>query len=169
MDGWRPCQLTLAGSFVNSVITEIGDIMTGREYNDLKSTQGVQIEIDYIADSTISGNYSNWQAAGINLMVGCPIANFSAIGYITLVLINRNSEQFQMVYEITMNGAQVADGVMWFSNNLFDQIPIFSVSEDGTPTFYSPQIAVVIDGVWQVDPVQPGEQHNFNFKWLGIN
>lgn len=142
--------------------------MTGREYNNLKSTQGVQIEIDYIADSTISGNSTTWQAAGINLMVGCPTADFSASSNITLVLINR-SEQSQMVYEITMNGAQIADGVIWYTNNLFDTIPMFFVSEDGTPTVFSPQIAVVIDGVWQVDPVQSGQQHNFNFEWLGID
>lgn len=29
-----------------------------------------------------------------------------------------------------------------------------------------PQIAVVVDGVWQTDPIQPGEQHNFNFAWM---
>jgi hypothetical protein len=31
---------------------------------------------------------------------------------------------------------------------------------------YPPQIAVVIDGVWQIDPVQLGEQHNFNIAWI---
>jgi hypothetical protein len=29
----------------------------------------------------------------------------------------------------------------------------------------APQVAVVIDGVWQDDPLQPG-MHNFNYVWM---
>lgn len=138
-----------------------------RKYNELKSKEGVRIEISYVPETTQANGFEFWKATGVSFS----IENSTDTGLwndsrVTLVLINRNSEQSQQVYQVQMGNPSTSEGLTSFSGDIMGTVPVFEVSEDGTPTSYSPQVALVIDGVWQIDPVQPGEQHNFNFAWL---
>lgn len=138
-------------------------------YGHLRSKQGVNIDFGYtlqcFADETGRRNcvVQNIQF----VLTGQGVLH--ADSKITVVLINRffvNNSYYDgdRLYKVQLTAGPTEDGLTTFSGNLDGPIETYSIPAD-IHLAYRPQIAVVIDGEWQTDPVQPGEQHNFNIAW----
>jgi hypothetical protein len=144
------------------------NLMSNIVYANLESTHKITIETSYIAVFASNAGFESYTTSGLAFVVGAETtASLGSSSTATLVLINRNSEQGQQVYQVHLKNT--SDGgeepVTHWIGDIVDPVSMFGVSEDGSPTFYHPQIALVVDGVWQVDPIQQGDQHNFNFAW----
>lgn len=137
---------------------------------NLHSRQGIDIAISYSIVEDTFANHPRWIATDVSF--GCQAKDglLMADWDVSLVLINRYfSEdiyyQQQKVWVVPMHMADSYMGITMFSGG---DIP--AVDAQYAPTdFYikcHPQAALVANGVWQIDPIQHGEQHNFNFDWM---
>ena len=131
-----------------------------------KSAQGVNIAVGYTIDEQIANAYTLHEAVQIRVSVyGTtlrPTARTSA------VLLNRWQQNGATTRQQSWNKqlylAEQHEHTVVFTTSLTDAALVRYVEGD-LITVGAPQVAVVIEGVWQDDPLQPG-MHNFNFVWM---
>lgn len=138
-----------------------------RKIVELRSEQGAVIRIGFYL--TWLSNCLNLVASEILVTVVTPI-NKHVVG-VTAVLINKyyneNDTQdspmgcfAQENYQLPLRpvDSQTYDGA------LRDSVAARGYLNTYTPYVCRPEIAVVVDGEWQVDPVN--KTHNFQFSWV---
>src|SRR3954471_13997742 len=130
----------------------------------LHSKQGIDITVSYGITITNESGHPHYKA--VNIAFGCQAHGALLAGDVSLVLINRYfSEdvyfQRENVWIIPMHIADMYMGITILSGGNIAEVDAQFAPSD----FYikcHPQVALVVNGEWQIDPVQPGEQHNFN-------
>jgi hypothetical protein len=128
---------------------------------NFRSREGRRFRVEYvILPETISWN-PTYSANYVSIYVaGMPHERVSAV-LVNRFMIPGDEHLSETVHIVELTGD---DGV--FKGFLQAPIPATLQVFSGFNVTCMPQIAVVVDGVWQVDPIQPGQQHNFNFAWL---
>lgn len=127
---------------------------------NLKSKQGRNIVVDYVTQATANEDGPTIYKANVMFRVdGFPNERITAV-LINQFFIPGDESLSETVYIQELSGN---DGVFSFTLSELVDINLQVFGSDFTQCY--PQIAVVIDGDWQIDPIQPGEQHNFNFAW----
>ena len=129
-------------------------------YANLKSQQGRHITVEYFVTPTPNQAMTTYAANVIVHVEGDKDDQISA------VLVNRfyipgDEGLSQDVYTRTLK----------YENSGFisPQIQLVAVTKllfNYVIIECKPQIAVVINGEWQIDSWQPNEAHNFNFAWI---
>ena len=134
----------------------------------LHSKQGVDITISYGIAIEYDSGRPYYKA--VDIAFGCQAHGALLAGNVSLVLINRYfSEdvffQREKVWVVPMHMADMYMGITILSGGTIAEADAQFAPSD----FYikcHPQVAVVVNGEWQIDPIQSGEQHNFNFDWI---
>lgn len=144
-------------------------------YVQLRSVQGLQIQIEYTTRWKQEDGNGYWLAEGVNFLVEGPPSVIKPTSTVEFVLLSR-------VYG---EGADYSGERCWkipgSRSDPGEGLTAFVGFIDGTITIYEethiiwlvskPQIAVCVDGVWQVDPAQVNpadltwQPHNFSFEW----
>jgi hypothetical protein len=129
---------------------------------NLKSKQGRKIRLEYVIEpNPTSGIPPAYNVVYLAIFVdGLPDDRITAV-IVDRYYIPGDEMLSQNVYITELSGN---DGV--FTGFIPPPIPASIEIFAGFNDICLPQIAVVANGVWQIDPVQPGEQHNFNFAWM---
>jgi hypothetical protein len=138
---------------------------------NLRSIQGIKIRTAYNPLFSETESQRLYQVADISFTVeGWDGVAIHANSDVLLVLINRyfrHSRQIQQqVHHIHMLYYQTYQLQTYFIAGI--RGALVSRVEDkksGDVIMCMPQLAVCVDGVWQIDPIQPNEEHNFNFAW----
>lgn len=134
----------------------------------LKSAQGIVIDVGYIIELNDYVSYQVYFATQVDISVS-GIGTLGAEAEVTAVLINRwfQNGQFvnQQVVIKSLSLEQVYEDLVAFTVTLPGNYVAESVNPGPLITDCRPQIAVVVDGVWQQDPEQWPGAHNFNFAW----
>jgi hypothetical protein len=139
-----------------------------REAN-LKSAQGIEIMINYHINHSHAQGVENYQAESLYFnVIGTP-PQINSRSTVQIVLINRyfvnNTYDRQKVLLTRLSWIESIGKNITFDNNLNTPIDAKQDSTDGHFTVCHPQIALVVDSVWQQDPWQWPGAHNFNFAW----
>jgi hypothetical protein len=131
-----------------------------------KSAQGANIAVGYTIDEQIAGAYTVHEAMQLNVAVYG--TNLRPTARITAVLLNRWEQngvtRRHQSWTKQLNLAQQREGMVAFTVSIADAALVRYVEAD-LLTIGAPQVAVLIDEVWQGDPLQRG-MHNFNFAWM---
>jgi hypothetical protein len=133
----------------------------------LKSAAGIHIAVGYVIEEMISGAVTIYEASQVDLSVYGTMLRPTA--QINAVLINRWQQNGVTTYRQEwireLRLACIDEDVVAFAASLFATPMARTVNPGNLITIGVPQIAVVVDGVWQQDPVQYPGAHNFNFAW----
>jgi hypothetical protein len=139
-----------------------------RRYAELKSSQGIQIEIGYVIDYTNVNRVPTYRTSGVTFVIEAADHILPSNASVTIVLINRfyidgSYLSAQAVTQIPMAHSFTEQGLSAFYGNKMGT-SIAWVNPTDIFIIDHPQIAVVVNGGWQQDPMQHG-LHNFNFDW----
>lgn len=133
-----------------------------------KSSQGVNIDVGYIIDEQDTGEYILYEAAELSFSV-YGFGTVLSTSKITVVLINRWFQNEAMIHQQviikSLGLSEEFEDLVAFAAIVPDTPLARSINPGNLITVVKPQIAVVIDGVWQQDPLQWPGAHNFNFTW----
>ena len=137
------------------------------EFAPLRSAQGVSIQVSYLPRSKQQGDMSLYWAEDLSVRVcGLDLKHAK----ITAVFVNRYFVNGVLngtnTHRATLHRVLEGPLLTAYEGLMVAVAPdCCQVLPNNHLVVCRPQIAVVIDGVWQTDPVQWGDMHNFNFSW----
>ena len=133
----------------------------------LRSKQGNNIRIDY--KTTFDQGKINESVTDIHFTVIAYGITESAPVVVKLIenfYFNYATKQNSLTFNVPLRLESVVPGGYNFIGSLSNTLTVKWPSTVANKSIVDlPQIAISINGEWQIDPIQPGNQHNFNFIW----
>jgi hypothetical protein len=172
MDNYQFVQFVVALHLINIDMNSLNtqDAAPLRVGN-LRSTHGVKIHTQYNPMFSETNRQRLYKVSGVNFVVeGWDGVAIDKDSDVLLVLINRYFRRHDLVQEQVYHVHMRYSQTYQLQTSFIGGIPgeIVNQTEDkltGETIVCRPQLALCIGDVWQIDPIQPNDEHNFNFAW----